>query len=515
MLRDMLDTWTSAWVLRIGLGLGAVGIGLGAAACGSDSPSPPRDQPADKDAGKTPRKDAGADEEPDDEAAAPTGGRDGGRADAGRGPVVPPRDAGGDAPTVEDDAGGGPVIVAPTECDATSAPDLSKLGLQTVPGATGLSKLVFAAQPPGSSDWYFLEQTGAIKVLTGGALKPTPFLNLSSKITLMNFPGVDDERGLLGMAFPPDYAESGLFYVMLTPSGNADTVFEFKRSSADPYVAEPKETNTLVTLPSSALNHNSGHLAFDKEGLLYVGVGDGGGSCNSDQPGAPQDTKKLFGKILRLDPKAAGPNYAAAGNPFADGSKGDPRVWHYGLRNPYRFAFDPATSDLYIGDVGQDRSEEVDFVAAGSAGGLNFGWPAVEGTNMGTCAGRSLAAGATATAPIFVTERGVAQSGPYADWISVIGGQVYRGSELPQLQGVYLFGDYRGRRMVGLRQCGSTTSTVTPILKKADPNQTGASFKSVGGAPALSDLTAIVSDNAGEIYLVANRSTLLKVVAAP
>lgn len=445
--------------------------------------------------------------------------------DGGGGGTTPAKDAGGGTkPTGGDsgggtdnpgkpDAGGGVVTVDPGKCDATAAPDVGKLALQQVPGATGLSRLVFAAQPPDSSDWYFLEQGGTIKVLTGGALKPTPFLNITSMITLMAPGLIDDERGLLGLAFPPDYAASGKFYVMLTPQGNADTVLEFKRSAADPYVADAAPTKTLLKMPSSAFNHNSGHIVFGKDGFLYVGTGDGGGSCNSDQPGAPQDTKKLFGKVLRLDPNAAEP-YGAAGNPFADGSGGDARIWLYGLRNPYRFAFDKATDDLYIGDVGQDQYEELDFVAAGGKG-INFGWPAIEGLHMGTCAGRSLGAGATPVAPVFEADRRRGQTGPYADWISIIGGQVYRGSTLPQLQGVYIFGDYRGNRMVALRQCGATTSPLTPILKKADANQTGASFKSAGGAPALTDLTGIVSDNDGEIYLVANRNTLLKIVAAP
>jgi glucose/arabinose dehydrogenase len=400
-----------------------------------------------------------------------------------------------------------------TECDPSVAPDVGKLGLQTVPGATGLTKLVFAAQPPGSTDWYLLEQTGALKVLTGGAIKPTPFLNLSSMITLMNVPGVDDERGLLGLAFPPDYATSGKFYVMMTPAGNADTVYEFKRSDADPYVADAKPTKTLLTMPMSAFNHNSGNVVIGKDGMLYVGTGDGGGTgCNDNQPGAPQDPEKLFGKILRLDPNANAAPFAAAGNPFADGSAGDSRVWMLGLRNPYRFSFDRANDDLYIGDVGQDGYEELNYVMAGGKG-LNFGWPAVEGLHMGTCIGRTLAAGVTPTAPIFEADRRRGQTGPYADWISIIGGQVYRGSALPQLSGVYIFGDYRGKRMVALRQCGSTTSPLTPILKRFDPNQNGAAFKSVGGAPALTDLTAIVTDNDGELYFVANRNTLLKVVA--
>ena len=504
----------SNWSLRTGLGITALACGLGATSCSSSNTTPGGTTNAGTDDGgnvKTARSDAGA-------GRSDAGGGTSTRKDGGGTTTTPPdttpgrTDGGGSVPTNDSD-GGGQVVVAPTACDATAAPDVGKLGLQVVPGATGLNALVTAVQAPGSSDWYFLEQGGKLRVLTGGAIKTTPFLDLSSMISLMTSALVDDERGLLGLAFAPDYATSGTFYVMYTPSTNRDTVLEFKRSSADPYVADPTPTKTLLQLPMSAFNHDGGNILFGPDGMLYIGTGDGGGMCNSDQPGAPQDPKKQFGKILRLDPSAPAP-YGAAGNPFADGSAGDPLVLHYGLRNPYKYSFDKATGDLYIGDVGQDSYEEVDFAPSG-AKALNFGWPAYEGTHMGTCAGSSLPAGTKVTAPIFDADRRVGQTGPYADWTSVMGGQVYRGSALPQLQGVYLFGDYRGRRMIALRQCGSTTSPLTTILKKKDPNQNTPAFTSVGGAPALADLTAIVADNDGEIYLVADRSTLLKIVAAP
>ena len=502
----------SNWSVQAGVRIGALAWALGAASCGGSNASPASGSGVDGDGSvsTTPRSDASVKRTDAGGSSTPSG-----RSDSGGDTVPASSDGGGSGPgpVNNSDAGGPPVVVGPVACDATAAPDVGKLGLQVVPGATGLSKLVTAAQPPGSSDWYFLEQAGTLRVLTGGALKPTPFLDLSSMISLMPGGLVDDERGLLGMAFAPDYATSGIFYVMFTPSTNRDTVLEFKRSSADPYVADPTPTKMLLQLPMSAFNHDGGNIIFGPDGMLYIGTGDGGGGCNDNQPGAPQDTKKQFGKILRLDPKAPAP-YGAADNPFADGSAGDPLVLHYGLRNPYKFAFDKATGDLYIGDVGQDSYEEVDFAPSG-AKKLNFGWPAIEGTHMGTCAGKTLAAGAMATAPIFEADRRAGQTGPYSDWTSVMGGQVYRGSALPQLQGVYLFGDYRGRRMIALRQCGSTTSPLTPILKKKDPNQNIAAFVSVGGAPALADLTAIIADNDGEIYLVADRSTLLKVVAAP
>lgn len=410
-------------------------------------------------------------------------------------------------------------IPEPTACDPSVAPTIPPLALETV--VSGLSGLTFAAQPPGSSDWYLLQQKGQIRVFKDGALSPTNFLDLSSEIpSLMTLP--QDERGLLGLAFPPDYAQSGKFYVMLTPTSgpdnNSDIIREYTRSAADPYVADPTSKKDLIKLAASAFNHDGGNLVFGPDGMLYAGTGDGGGSCNSDKRGAPQNPDTLFGKILRLDPSNASGGYAAAGNPFA--SDGDARVLHYGLRNPYRFSFDRATGDLYIGDVGQDAFEELDFAPSG-AKGLNFGWPAYEGKTMSngqnsTCAASSLRSGSTATAPIADFDRRMSASGDFRDYKSIIGGHVYRGSALPELKGVYFFGDFVGARLGALRQCGSTTSKLTPIAKKRDPNNPNqAGFSLPSGEPAFANVTSIVTDNAGELYLVANFDRLYKVVPRP
>lgn len=443
----------------------------------------------------------------------------GGRDSGGGGPSAdgssgqpPAGDAGGrgqDGGRTGD--GGGDGDGDGTTCDASRAPDVGSLAL--TPVVSGLNRLVFAAQPKGSNDWYLVEQTGRIRVYTNGSLRPTSFLDLSSEIGLGT---QNDERGLLGLAFPDDYATSGRFYVTITPTSgdnaNRDLVLEYRRSSADPLVADPDTRKTILRLDSSASNHNGGHIAFGPDGMLYVGTGDGGGGCNDNKPGMPQDVGSLFGKILRLDPTGTEP-YAAPGNPFAD--TGDARVLHYGLRNPFRFGFDRATGDLYIGDVGQDTYEEI-HVASAAQKGLNFGWAAYEGTRS-TCTGKSLRPGSTHTPPIVEAHRArFTCSGPYCDYQSIIGGVVYRGSAVPKLKGAYLFGDYFGRRMGALYHCGTSTSEVTLINKRCDPNApTEACFVGMNGAPQLNELTAIVEDNAGELYLVANRETLLKIVAGP
>lgn len=438
---------------------------------------------------------------------------DGGGATGNDAAVSPGTDAGG----VSVDGGGGVPDAGPPDaglpCNATSAPTLPALKLQPVAGVGTLATLVFAAQPPGSSDWYLVQQTGQIRILSGGVLRPAPFLDLSANISIVN----DDERGLLGLAFPADYATSGKFYVMLTttggPDANADAVLEYKRSAADPNVADPASKKEIVKLEVSAGNHNGGNVLFGPGGFLYVGTGDGGGGCNDNKPGKPQDVSSPLGKILRLDPNAA-PPYAAPGNPFATG--GDARVYHYGFRNPYRFGFDRATGDLYIGDVGQITYEEVDFAPAGTSG-LNFGWPKFEGDHADVCPGFSLRAGSTTTKPIVdIFRKDNNAPPPFGDYRSVIGGRVYRGSALPSLVGVYLFGDYVGARYGALRQCGATTSPVTPILKNKDANSPNLpQLVGAAGAPQLGQLTAIVEDNAGELYLLANRNTLLKLVPGP
>jgi glucose/arabinose dehydrogenase len=430
------------------------------------------------------------------------GGSAGGRDSGGGAPGGTGGNSDGGGAAGGGDGGGG----QPGACDPSSAPNVGQLKLEPV--VTGLSNLVFAAQPPGSSDWWLLRQTGQILIRTGTAA-PAPFLDVSSEIALTSSAISDDERGLLGLAFAPDFATSGVFYVMLTPTAagqaNRDQVRQYKKDGNSAMLQA-----TLLNLPSSQVNHNGGNLMIGPDNMLYVGTGDGGGSCNSAKPGAPQlisnSDDSLFGKILRLDP-SKGPSYAAEGNPFTEA----PLVWHYGLRNPYRFRFDPATGDLYIGDVGQGASENVDFAKSGVKG-LNFGWGAYEGNAM-TCSGRTLRAGAMRTGPIFSADRRQGGcSGQFCDWKSVIGGAVYRGTAMPQLNGVYIFGDYVGARMVALRQCDTMTSPVKVIRKSCDPN---APQEACFTGTDFTDLMAITQDNAGEIYLIADQRSLLKIVPGP
>ena len=431
--------------------------------------------------------------------------------------MTPPQPAAPDAApesgfdaSVDDDAG-------VTVCEP---PNLDGLALATVVTGQGLATLAAAAQPPDSNDWYLVEQRGRILILRDGALLPTPFLDVQSEIVIGE--GYED-RGLVSMAFAPDFAISGLVYLVFTatqgPDANLDLVLEYRRLPEDPDQLDPASRKKLIEITGSISTnflrniHNGGHATFGPDGFLYVAMGDGGGvSCNDVEADEPQDIGSPFGTILRLDPRAE-PPYAAPRNPFA--RNGDPRVFHYGLRNPFNFSFDRRTGDLYIGDVGQNSYEEVDFAPNGAAG-LNFGWAAFEGVTN-TCPQRALRAMSAHTPPIFVADRRTRGcTGPYCDFRAVVGGVVYRGPSLPRLDGVYVFGDYVGRRMVGLRHCAGSSSELRTIRKRCDVGFADElCFEALEGTPQFSDLTGIIEGNDGEIYLVANRDSLLKVVARP
>lgn len=354
----------------------------------------------------------------------------------------------------------------------------------------------FAAQPPGSSDWYLVEQRGRIRIIRDGVFLEPPFLDIQTAI------GTDPgERGLLGLAFHPDYARNGRFFTMATPATgndgsyaptNADAVVEWRRDPQNPDRARPTKVRDIVVLPTSAANHNGGTILFGPDARLYVGTGDGGGACESAKPGAAQDPATLFGKILRLDVDAA-PPFASTGNPFAD----DARVYHYGLRNPFRFGFDRATGDLFIGDVGQAGFEEIS-VAPGGAAGLNFGWPAYEGDTQGTCGNDPLGGPSPYSPPILSIDRRDGAVGPFADYKSIIGGRVYHGTAIPALDGVYLFADFYGSRLGALRACQSGVHgpVAVPLADIPAP----------GG---LSDISAIVEGTDGELYLTYGQSTRL------
>ena len=288
---------------------------------------------------------------------------------------------------------------------------------------------VHVASPPQDPRLFVVEQGGLVRIVDAdGGVRAEPFLDLRTD-TLRDH----NERGLLSIAFPPDYTESGRFYVYLTavdPEGELQ-VREYRRSATDAYRADAA-SGRIVLRQAHAQNgnHNGGSMAFGPDGRLWIGTGDGGGANDPLRSG--QDLTTLLGKLLRIDPLGPPP----ADNPFAGATDGRrPEIWAYGLRNPWRFSFDRQTGDLVIGDVGQNAREEVDFApaSAGRGGGANYGWVCFEGS----AANPAAPAGCQAPGHVAPVHERLHSSGD----CSITGGHVVRDPGLPTLQGRYLYGD--------------------------------------------------------------------------
>jgi glucose/arabinose dehydrogenase len=288
--------------------------------------------------------------------------------------------------------------------------------------ASGLSSPLYLTAPSGDPRLFVVEQPGRIRVIKNGALLPTPFLDVTAKVTS------GGERGLLSVAFHPQYASNGLLYVNYTDR-NGDTRVERYHVSADADRADPASAHLVLAVAQPYANHNGGLVMFGPDGKLYVGMGDGG--SGGDPLGNGQNLSTLLGKLLRLDVDAADPYAVPAGNPFAGQAGRRGEIWALGLRNPWRFSFDRDSGLLFVADVGQDAWEEVNVVPA-SAAGLNYGWKTMEATH---CYSPSTGC-ATGGLVLPVLEYS------HADGCSITGGFVYRGSALPALKGTYFYSDY-------------------------------------------------------------------------
>lgn len=390
------------------------------------------------------------------------GGTDGGGSDAGS------------------DAGG------PIGCQTAPIPALTSTSISD----TGFSAPVFVAQAPGRPDaLWVVEQPGRIQLVIDGSV--TTFLDMTDRV---DFAG---ERGLLGLAFHPSYADNGRFFVYYTPSDrHSNVVAEYRRSAGDPNVADDAEVVRLVVNDDPEDNHNGGMIAFGPDGYLYAGVGDGGGGGDRHGPiGNGQNLDTFMGKILRLDVDAAASGYAAPGNPF-EGGGGLPQIWAYGVRNPWRFSFDRATHDFWLGDVGQGDYEEIDFLPSGAPVGANFGWRAYEGDAVYDS---DLAPTITNhTPPVFVVDR---NGDPFLrSACSISGGYVYRGSAIPDLAGTYLFGDYCSPDVGAFRYCEGEVRDATTID---------------GLEGAGSGLVSFGEDLAGNLYIVYIGSGEVRRIEAP
>jgi glucose/arabinose dehydrogenase len=366
----------------------------------------------------------------------------------------------------------------------------------TATPAIALDNLPFMVNAPtsitncGDNRLFITEQGGTIRIWDGTQLLPTPFLTVSPI-------AVGGEQGLLSIVFHPQYAQNGYFYVYSNPTTTSTSVARYKVSS-DPNVADPNSRLVLLTVPQPATNHNGGELQFGADGYLYIGKGDGGGACDSAGAGCnAQRDNLLLGKLLRIDVDHTGNGTLYAippTNPFAGPGGPLGEIWAKGLRNPWRFTFDRLTKSLFIGDVGQSTREEVDVRPSDDPGGENYGWNRMEGFDCNTCDVSSCPVppppcdDPSYTLPVLDYD--------HSFGCAIIGGYVYRGTQVPFLYGKYLFGDLCSGRLWWARDNEGTWSNTQFV--PTDPN-----------------LTSFGEDAYGEVYLASGSGTVAKIVPAP
>ncbi len=359
----------------------------------------------------------------------------------------------------------------------------SQTPLKTVLLQGGFTAPVWAGSPPGDKHRIFVieQHTGRIEILKDGVLLAAPFVTVSGMAG-------GNEQGLLSMAFDPNYEVSGLFYVYFTATGGTINIRRY-HVNGDPMVndvADASSATTMLTIPHPTnTNHNGGLLQFGPDGYLYSGQGDGG--SGNDPPCNAQNKMSLLGKMLRLDVSTV-PASAPATNPFVGNTAFNPLIYNYGLRNPWRWDFDPATGDLFIADVGQNLIEEVDWVASGTTGGRNFGWRVMEGNNctgLAACQSAPLCNDPSFTYPVLTySHTGGA--------CSITGGVVYRGCAIPDLAGTYFFADYCTGKIQSFKIVGGAVSNLTDRTAELDP----------AGALAINNPVSFGRDACGEILIV-------------
>jgi glucose/arabinose dehydrogenase len=345
---------------------------------------------------------------------------------------------------------------------------------------------VYVAQPPKEDDQLFVVgRLGTIWVLNDGKSQRKPFLDIRDRVRALR-----SEQGLFSVAFPPNYSETGVFYVAYTNRDNDDKVVQFRRSAGNPLRAERRSSRVILTIPEPTQKHHGGLLLYGPDDHLYFGSGDGGPSF--DPKDVSQSKVSLLGKILRIDPKLEGKKKYSVprDNPYV-GRPGRDEIYSYGLRNPWRFSFDRATGALTIGDVGQDRFEEIDILPAGKARGANFGWSAYEG--FGKLKGGVKRSKTVQPALAY----------PHGPGCAVTGGYIVRDPQLARIKGRelvgrYLFGDYCTGKLsslrTGLRKAGGLGRD-HPIGLKVD------------------QLSSFGEDNEGHIYVVSQAGPVYRILA--
>ncbi|MBI5863115.1 MAG: PQQ-dependent sugar dehydrogenase [Planctomycetes bacterium] len=353
---------------------------------------------------------------------------------------------------------------------------------------------VYLTHAPGDASRVFIvSQQGTARVLRipQNTLLPTPFLTITNV-------GYGGERGFLGMAFHPRYAENGYVFVAFNENGTGmEAIGRFAVSASDPDVVDPASYQVVLRFPHAASNHNAGWIAFGPDGYLYMSSGDGAGSA--------QSLTGLGGKILRLDvdgddfPADPDQNYRIPPDNPLVGTANRPELWAWGLRNPWRCCFDSLTGDLYIGDVGSGTWEEVDFQPAGR-GGLNYGWTCYEGFQRlsGNCDSLQL------WFPFIVYGHSTAVPPANITGCAISGGEVYRGCAIPGLRGTYFFADYCSARIVSLRYDGAVLSDVQERTAELDPP----------GSLTINSISGFGRDALGEVYICDLGGEVFKILPA-
>ncbi len=365
-------------------------------------------------------------------------------------------------------------------------PVTASAGTMPVVAATGLSVPVFVTSMPGDPRLFVVEKAGRIRIVENGVVRPEPFLDIPGRVG-----SGGSEQGLLGLAFDPGHAFNGLFYIYYTDN-RGDSVLARYELGGDPNVANADRQEILLTVDQPQGNHNGGTIAFSPvDGFLYLGLGDGGGA--NDPGNNAQDGSSLLGKMLRLDVSGGfGSGFdVPPSNPFVGDPRAEDEIWGLGLRNPYRFAFDSMTGDLWIGDVGQNAREEVDYEPASSMGGLNWGWPSREGSIAGPKPSAIVLGTLTDPEEDYGHANGFCPPGGG----SVTGGTVYRGAEVTYF-GQYFYADY----------CTGELWTLEPGQAPVDRTL---ELAPASGAPG--EIVAIGEGGFDDLYVVHVSGTLYRI----
>lgn len=373
---------------------------------------------------------------------------------------------------------------------ATLLPASAGIGTEKV--ASGFERPVWLGQPAGiDGKLWILEQAGKVWIVDAksGERQGTPFLDIVSDVSRKG-----NEEGLLGLAFAPDFAKTGRFYVNYTDKEHQTKIVRFTAKGGGFEETDPHTAEVLLQFPQPYENHNGGWISFGPDGMLYTGLGDGG--SGNDPKNSGQTLGTFLGKILRIDVSGKTGYTVPKDNPFVNRAGAQAEIWSYGLRNPWRCSFDRKTGDFWIGDVGQNAWEEIDFMPKGKARGANFGWRLREGEIETPGKGVGGPAPKGSIEPVYVYKHG---GGP-TEGLSVTGGYVHRGP-VKELEGRYVFGDYQNPRIWSFKLEGG---------KVADFKDHTADLQPEGGRIGL--IASFGEDNAGNLYIVDHQGPVYRVI---